>query len=226
MSKKHNTTNLRLRSPFYAMRNLKFAILYLLIAVALSILIIFADTGTNLWWLIVIIVVFALLALWSFKSVLGDKIVVNYTNKTICFKKGLDRWKNFIRKKCLLEFSLITNIKYKKNKEEGRLYLPDIFRRYCEKGEIYYEEHVIEFLLNTGENIECQGMAYSRQKDSNGQWVDITEEKTREVVDKLNDILNEWREKNEIQSLQEGNLSDNIEAVQNREYEDTEPSTE
>jgi len=206
-----------------------FSIVFLILFSALLLIFIFTDAS---WHIIPFVVIFLLMSVWCFLSALGDKIIVDNLRCLITFKKGVHSWKRIIRKKVSIKFDEIIAINYKIYEKADigggwTFGYSEPFEKWCEEKEMEMKDrHMISFILISGEIYECYGVANSRKKGSNGQWVDITEEKTREVVGKLNTILNEWREKNEVQSLQEGNLSDNIETVQGRENEDTEQSTE
>ena len=222
---------IKLRTVSSFRRLFKHTLMMSMISLGILFGVIFTDTGGHLWWIIIILTISLLAGFLFLRTALGDKIVVDNLKGSLFLKKGLNNsWKEFIRKKTNINFLDIEVIEYKIYEKlipiGGGYGYGEVFQKYCSKtGESGYDFHVVNFILKSGENIECLGMPHSRQKNENGQWIDVTEQKTREVVDKLNDILNEWREKNEVQSLQEGNLSDNIEKVQDSENEDTELST-
>ena len=228
MKKDRKKIKIRLRSASSFKRHFIFTIVFSVILIGLLFVTIFTPAfyGALLWVPITVIGFSVLGILFFTRLAIGCRIDINFGLRLFVVKE-----RPRILKKTCIEFSNINEIKYKLYPSEesvGGFGGPGpFFQKHCPKtGERVYDGHGIVFTLKTGEIVESNGVDYSKGRDPNGQLIDVTEQKTREVVDKLNDILNGWREKNEIQSLQEGNLSDNIEAVQNREYEDTEQLTE
>ncbi|MCL2591788.1 MAG: hypothetical protein FWD82_00345 [Defluviitaleaceae bacterium] len=142
---------------------------------------------------------------WTFARVYARNIVVDYATQEVLVHKGVFHSGFFPKKKYKIPLASIVSIRYKLYEDfhiiEGRQSTgrERTFTRLDKKsGTWRMDRHAIKFILDSGEEITCCGYANTREKDASGKWINITGKKTKEVINKLSDLLETWQIRNSI----------------------------